>query len=97
KLSEFKAPKILSDYQCGMHSPVHYRYGAFLKKQAYDEKNKKVIYLLLDEKRKNYVEDKRQNFPSLPSWKMDLFSEEEKRIYFQTTCEVSSKDSAINK
>ncbi|CJA65521.1 hypothetical protein [Streptococcus pneumoniae] len=57
----------------------------FLKKQAYDEK------------RKNYVEDKRQNFPSLPSWKMDLFSEEEKRIYFQTTCEVSSKDSAINK
>ncbi|CMV09081.1 class III lanthionine synthetase LanKC N-terminal domain-containing protein [Streptococcus pneumoniae] len=69
KLSEFKAPKILSDYQCGMHSPVHYRYGAFLKKQAYDEKNKKVIYLLLDEK----------------------------RIYFQTTCEVSSKDSAINK
>ncbi|CTN84023.1 serine/threonine protein kinase [Streptococcus pneumoniae] len=54
KLSEFKAPKILSDYQCGMHSPVHYRYGAFLKKQAYDEKNKKVIYLLLDEKRKNY-------------------------------------------
>ncbi|HGP8258476.1 TPA: hypothetical protein ACLW3H_002046 [Streptococcus pneumoniae] len=52
---------------------------------------------MLDEKRKNYVEDKRQNFPSLPSWKMDLFSEEEKRIYFQTTCEVSSKDSAINK
>ena len=41
RLSEFKAPKILSDYQCGMHSPVHYRYGAFLKKQAYDEKNKK--------------------------------------------------------
>lgn len=52
---------------------------------------------MLDEQRKNYVEDKRQNFPSLPSWKMDLFSEEEKRIYFQTTCEVSSKDSAINK
>ncbi|SUO19248.1 serine/threonine protein kinase [Streptococcus pneumoniae] len=42
------------------------------------------------------VEDKRQNFPSLPSWKMDLFSEEEKRNYFQTTCEISSKDSAIN-
>lgn len=83
RLSEFKAPKILSDYQCGMHSPVHYRYGAFLKKQAYDEKNKKVIYLLLDEKRKNYVEDKRQNFPSLPSWKMDLFSEEEKGFIFK--------------
>ncbi|SND37617.1 serine/threonine protein kinase [Streptococcus pneumoniae] len=29
RLSEFKAPKILSDYQCGMHSLVHYRYGAF--------------------------------------------------------------------
>lgn len=97
KLSEFKAPKILSDFQCGLHSPVHYRYGAFLKKQAYDEKNKKVIYLLLDENSNSYVEDKRQNFPSLPSWKMDLFSEEEKRIYFQTTCEISSKDSAINK
>ncbi|MFR7047499.1 protein kinase family protein, partial [Streptococcus pneumoniae] len=52
---------------------------------------------MLDEKRKNYVEDKRQNFPSLPNWKMDLFSEEEKRNYFQTTCEISSKDSAINK
>lgn len=48
-------------------------------------------------KGRTIVEDKRQNFPSLPSWKMDLFSEEEKRIYFQTTCEVSSKDSAINK
>lgn len=69
----------------------------FLKKQAYDEKNKKVSYLLLNEKRKNYVEDKRQNFPSLLNWKMDLFSEEEKRNYFQTTCEISSKDSAINK
>ncbi|HEW2142331.1 TPA: protein kinase family protein [Streptococcus pneumoniae] len=52
---------------------------------------------MLNEKRKNYVEDKRQNFPSLPNWKMDLFSEEEKRNYFQTTCEISSKDSAINK
>ncbi|BBG82075.1 TPA: hypothetical protein ACOJ5U_001859 [Streptococcus pneumoniae] len=47
------------------------------------KKNKKVIYLLLNEKRKNYVEDKRQNFPSLPNWKMDLFSEEEKGIIFK--------------
>ncbi|EHZ16761.1 hypothetical protein SPAR26_1526 [Streptococcus pneumoniae GA13224] len=38
---------------------------------------------MLDEKRKNYVEDKRQNFPSLPSWKMDLFSEEEKGFIFK--------------
>ena len=97
KLSEFKAQKILSDYQCGLHSPVHYRYGAFLKKQAYDEKNKKVIYLLLDESNNNYVEDRRQNFPSLPSWKKDLFSEEEKKNYFQTAREISTKDSTINK
>lgn len=44
RLSEFKAPKILSDYQCGMHSPVHYRYGAFLKNKLMMKNKKSSIY-----------------------------------------------------
>ena len=28
-LNDFNSPKILTDFQCGNNSPVHYRYGAF--------------------------------------------------------------------
>ena len=40
-LKSFQAPKILSDFQCGQHSPVHYRYGAYTKISKYDDEKKK--------------------------------------------------------
>lgn len=96
KLSYFRAPKILSDFQCGLHSPVHYRYGAFKKIQTYDEKRKQIVYMILDERNNSYVEDKRQNFPTLPNWKEDLFSAIEKEKYF-SSINNTSDNSPIKK
>ncbi len=93
RLSEFKAPKYYLTIT-GMHSPVHYRYGAFLKKQVYDE-NKSHLFIARW-KRKNYVEDKRQNFPSLPSWNGFIFRRR-KGFIFKNHMWSFKCDSAINK
>ena len=81
KLAIYFSPRILSDFQCGKHSPLHYRFGSFKKIQEYDEKNHKIIYLLKNEEG-NWVEDVRKNFPVIPDWKEDLFTPEEKQELF---------------
>lgn len=77
-LKDFNSPRILSDFQCGDFSPVHYRYGAFRKVQQYNSEENRLIYLIHDPQN-NLVEDRRSNFPVLPSGIKDLFSKEEKR------------------
>lgn len=94
-LKSFQAPKILSDFQCGQHSPVHYRYGAYTKISKYDDEKKKIIHVFKDNMGE-YIEDKRTNFPVIPTWKEDLFSDEEKQKYFRTL-EAISQDNPINK
>ena len=81
KLARYFSPRILSDFQCGKHSPLHYRFGSFKKIQKYDENNHKIIYLLKNEEG-DWVEDIRKNFPVIPDWKEDLFTPEEKQEFF---------------
>lgn len=83
-LSNFNSPKILSDFRCGKHSPVHYRYGAFKKYRQYDRKNKKLLYYIKGSDG-NLVEDKRTSYPILLEGVAPLFSLEEKTKYFNET------------
>lgn len=88
-LKDFNSPRILSDFQCGDFSPVHYRYGAFRKVQQYNSEENRLIYLIHDPQN-NLVEDRRSNFPVLPSGIKDLFSKEEKEKYFRPFHELPS-------
>lgn len=81
KVSHFKSPKILSDFQCGIHSPVHYRYGAFKKISKYDRENRKLIFLIKN-KSGQLVEDKRTNYPITIDGIKPLFTANEHQTLF---------------
>lgn len=94
-LNNFKSPRILSDFQCGLHSPVHYRYGAYKAIRKYDENEKRIVYLIKDNKG-NYIEDKRLYYPFIPEGVEDLFSKEEKIKYFGETPKNEANSSIEN-
>ncbi|HEV1166174.1 TPA: protein kinase family protein, partial [Streptococcus pneumoniae] len=89
-LAEFKAPRILTDFQCGRHSPVHYRFGAFKKIRRYDKQNKKLLYLIKDNTG-NFVEDKRLNYPILPTYVKPLFTNQELEDHFLVDVKTQSQ------
>ncbi|MGT2716347.1 class III lanthionine synthetase LanKC N-terminal domain-containing protein [Streptococcus respiraculi] len=94
-LKKFKSPKILSDFQCGNHSPVHYRFGAFTEIKSYNPHTNKVMYMLKNDAGQ-FVEDVRANYFSVPYWEKDLFNDDEKKFYFNINDDIPEQ-SAINR
>lgn len=93
-LKRFQAPRIMSDFQCGRYSPVHYRYGGYKRIARYDKIKKEIVYLIEDF-HGNLVEDRRLNYPVLPDGITDLFTKEEKEKYFLPDKEIPA-DSPLN-
>ncbi|MDG4515319.1 lanthionine synthetase [Streptococcus suis] len=93
-LYNFDSPKILSDFQCGKHSSVHYRFGAFKEIKSYNKETREVIYMLQNEKGE-LVEDVRNSYFFMPEWQNDLFSEDEKKKYFNLFEDIPNQ-SVIN-
>lgn len=90
KLISFKAPKILSDFQCANYSPVHYRFGSYKKLLKYDPVDKKMIHILKLNSGLE-LEDKRLNYPVLPDSIEDLFTKEEKEKYFYCKSDIRTE------
>ncbi|WP_027828538.1 class III lanthionine synthetase LanKC N-terminal domain-containing protein [Schleiferilactobacillus harbinensis] len=75
-LKGYEAPTICSDFQCGFHSPVHFRYGAFQKMIEYSENKHRLVYLRHDHTGQ-LVEDSRAPFFSTPEDVEFPFSDDE--------------------
>jgi len=59
-------PRIISDFQCGVGSPLHFRYGGFKPKIEIDREGK--IRLLIKNNNDNWVEDIRAAGKWKPEW-----------------------------
>lgn len=77
-LKSFKAPRIHTDMQCGLNSPVHYRYGGFIENKKFDKVNNKLTNYIKDLSG-NLVEDKRSPWYEIPEWV------DEPHLYDETT------------
>lgn len=80
-LKDYQGPQIMSDFQLGINSPIHYRYGGFQARRVFNQEKNKIIHMIEDDKG-NLVEDVRGSTPYTPNWVVPLFSEEEKDYYF---------------
>lgn len=87
KLEKYKAPRILSDFQCGKYSPIHYRYGAFKAIKNYNFSENKIVYMMKNS-RGELVEDLRLSYPYLPEGVKDLFTDMEKNKLFKPSPEI---------
>lgn len=77
----------MSDFQLGINSPIHYRYGGFQARRVFNQEKNKIIHMIEDDKG-NLVEDVRGSTPYTPNWVVPLFSEEEKDYYFSNKKET---------
>lgn len=86
-LKDYQGPQIMSDFQLGINSPIHYRYGGFQARRVFNQEKNKIIHMIEDDKG-NLVEDVRGSTPYTPNWVVPLFSEEEKDYYFSNKKET---------